>query len=67
MRFPIVVASGYFGYVGCKWLLLVLFGFLVVAALSVLAGAGVLFWLEGTKSADDYAEQFPTDVEMTIT
>jgi hypothetical protein len=30
--FPsIVVASGYFGYVGCTWLLLVLFGLLVVA------------------------------------
>jgi hypothetical protein len=34
---PTVVASGYFGYVGCTWLLLVLFGLLVVAALSVLA------------------------------
>jgi hypothetical protein len=51
---PIVVASGCFGYVGyhklsfiwvslgCTWLLLVLFGLLVVAALNVLAGAGVL-------------------------
>jgi hypothetical protein len=29
----IVVASGYFGYVGCKWSLLVLFGLLVVAVL----------------------------------
>jgi uncharacterized membrane protein YqaE (UPF0057 family) len=30
---PVVVASGYFGYVGCTWLplLLVLFGLLVVA------------------------------------
>jgi hypothetical protein len=38
--FPsIVAAAGYFGYVGCTWLLLVLFGFLVVAALSVLARA----------------------------
>jgi hypothetical protein len=36
---PILVASGYFGYVGCTWLLLVLFGLLVVAALNVLAGA----------------------------
>jgi hypothetical protein len=33
----IVIASGY-GYVGCRWLLLVLFGLLVVAALSVLVG-----------------------------
>jgi uncharacterized membrane protein len=33
--FPFVVASGYFGYVGCTWLLLVLFALLVVAALSV--------------------------------
>jgi uncharacterized oligopeptide transporter (OPT) family protein len=39
---PIVVDSCYFGYVGCMWLLLVLFGLLVVAALSVLAGVGVL-------------------------
>jgi hypothetical protein len=39
---PIVVASGYYGYVGSTWLLLVLFGLLVVAALSVLAGAGFL-------------------------
>jgi uncharacterized membrane protein len=39
---PVVVASGYFGYVGCKWLLMVLFGLLVVASLNVLAGAGVL-------------------------
>jgi hypothetical protein len=39
---PIVVASGYFGYVGCTWLLLVLFGLLVVAVLSVLARAGVM-------------------------
>jgi hypothetical protein len=37
---PIVVASGYFGYVGCTWLLLVLFGLLVVAALSVSCGGG---------------------------
>jgi hypothetical protein len=36
---PIVVASGYFGYVGCMWLLLVLFGLLIVAALNVLAAA----------------------------
>jgi hypothetical protein len=41
---PIVVASGYFGYVGCTWLLLVLFGVLVVAALGVPAWAGVLLW-----------------------
>jgi hypothetical protein len=27
---PIVVTSGSFGYVGCAWLLLVLFGLLVV-------------------------------------
>jgi hypothetical protein len=50
---PIVVASGYyFGYMvtisfiwlflGCTWLLLVLFGLLVVAPLNVLARAGVL-------------------------
>jgi hypothetical protein len=43
--FPfIVVASGYFGYVGCAWLLLVLFGLLVVAALSVLAGMGIFLF-----------------------
>jgi hypothetical protein len=35
-----VVASGYFGYVSCMLLLMVLFGLLVVAALCVLAGAG---------------------------
>jgi hypothetical protein len=40
--FPPIVASGYFGYVGCMWLFLVLFGLLVVAAFSVLATAGVL-------------------------
>jgi hypothetical protein len=28
--------------VGCTWLLLVLFGLLVVAALNILAGAGIL-------------------------
>jgi hypothetical protein len=48
---PVVVASGYFGYVGyhqfylslgCTLLLLVLFGLLVVAVMNVLAGAGVL-------------------------
>jgi hypothetical protein len=39
---PIVVASGYFGYVGCTWLLLVLFGLLVVAASSVLAQAEII-------------------------
>jgi hypothetical protein len=39
---PTLVASGYFGYVGCMCLFLVLFGLLVVAALNVLAGAGVL-------------------------
>jgi hypothetical protein len=39
---PIVVAIGYFGYVGCTWLLLVLFGLLVVNALNVLAGARIL-------------------------
>jgi hypothetical protein len=39
---PILVASGYFGYVGCMWLLLVLFGLVFMAALDVLAGAGVL-------------------------
>jgi hypothetical protein len=39
---PTVVASGYFGYVGSTWLLLVLFGLLVVAALTVLAEAGFL-------------------------
>jgi hypothetical protein len=44
---PILVASGYFGYVGCTWLVLVLFGLLVVAALSVLAGAGVLLCEDG--------------------
>jgi hypothetical protein len=38
----VVVKDSIFGYVGCRWLLLVLFGSLVVAALSVLAGAGVL-------------------------
>jgi hypothetical protein len=38
----IVVSSGYFGYVGCTWLPLVLLGSVVVAALSILAGAGVL-------------------------
>jgi hypothetical protein len=27
---PTVVASGYFGYVGCTWLVLVLFALLVV-------------------------------------
>jgi hypothetical protein len=37
-----VVATGYFGYVGCKWLLLVLFCLLVVAVLNVLAGAVLL-------------------------
>jgi hypothetical protein len=42
MRVAIVFDSGYFGYVGCMWLLLVLFGLLVVAAFNVLAGAGVL-------------------------
>jgi hypothetical protein len=36
---PIVVASGYFGYVGCTWLLMVLFDLLVVGVLSVLVGA----------------------------
>jgi hypothetical protein len=36
------VASCYFGYVGCTWLFFILFGLLVVAALSVLVGAGVL-------------------------
>jgi hypothetical protein len=35
---PLVI----FGYVGCTWLYLVLFGLLAVAAFSVLAGAGVL-------------------------
>jgi hypothetical protein len=40
---PILVASGYFGYVGCAWFLLVLFDLLVLAALSILAGVGVLF------------------------
>jgi hypothetical protein len=39
---PTAVAAGYFGYVGCVWLHLVLFGLLVVAALSVLAGVGGL-------------------------
>jgi hypothetical protein len=39
---PILFASGYFGYVGCTWLILVLSGVLVVAALSVLAVTGVL-------------------------
>jgi hypothetical protein len=49
---PLGVASGYFVYVGyhrfvwvslgCTWLLLVLFGLLVVADLNVLAGAGML-------------------------
>jgi hypothetical protein len=47
---PIVVASGYLVMwvthiwvsLGCTWLLLVLFGLLVVAALNVLPGAGVL-------------------------
>jgi hypothetical protein len=34
---PIVVVSGYFDYVDCTWLLLVLLGLLVVATLSVLA------------------------------
>jgi hypothetical protein len=38
----IVVASGYFVHGGCKWLLFVSFGLLIVTALSVLAGAGVL-------------------------
>jgi hypothetical protein len=38
---PIVVASGYFDYVGCMWLRLV-FGLLFVAALNVLAAVGVL-------------------------
>jgi hypothetical protein len=35
---PVVIAYGYLGYVGCTWLLVVLFGLLVVAALSVLDG-----------------------------
>jgi hypothetical protein len=35
---PLVI----FGYVGCTWLFLILFGLLVVAALNVLVGAGVL-------------------------
>jgi hypothetical protein len=49
---PIVVVSGYlvmcvtvsfiWVFLGCTWLLLVLFGLLVVGALNVLAGAGVL-------------------------
>jgi hypothetical protein len=39
---PIVVVSDYFDYVSCTWLLLVSFGLLVVAALSVLSGVGVL-------------------------
>jgi hypothetical protein len=39
---PIVVASGWFGYVGCTWLPLVLFSFLIVTASSVLAQSGVL-------------------------
>jgi hypothetical protein len=39
---PIVVASGYFDYVSYMWLLLVLFDMLFVAALNVLARAGVL-------------------------
>jgi hypothetical protein len=49
---PIALASGYSGYVvttsfiwvslGCTWVLLVLFGLVVVAALSVLVGVGVL-------------------------
>jgi hypothetical protein len=38
LQLPVVV----FSYVRCTWLLLVLFGLLVVSALSVLAGAGVL-------------------------
>jgi hypothetical protein len=33
---PIVVISGYFGYVGCTWLLMVLFDLLVVAAFIIL-------------------------------
>jgi hypothetical protein len=51
---PIVVASGYFGYVGCTWLLLVLFGLLVVAAMSVLVATRFLLYVffewGGTKS-----------------
>jgi hypothetical protein len=43
MRFSLVaIAACCFGYVGCTWLFLLLFGLLVVAALSVLAAAGVL-------------------------
>jgi hypothetical protein len=37
--FPLIVI---FGYAGCMWLLLILFSLLVVAALNVLVGAGVL-------------------------
>jgi hypothetical protein len=38
MLMPLVI----FGYVGCTWLFLVLFGLLVVAALNVPVWAGVL-------------------------
>jgi hypothetical protein len=34
LQVPLVI----FGYVGCKWLLMVMFGLVVVTALSVLAG-----------------------------
>jgi hypothetical protein len=35
---PLVI----FGYVGCTWLFLILFNLLVVAALNVLVGVGIL-------------------------
>jgi hypothetical protein len=38
---PTVVVSRCFGYLGCTLFLLFLFGLLVVAVLSVLAGTGV--------------------------
>jgi hypothetical protein len=41
-----LIASVYFDYVGCMWLLLVLFGLLVVAALNVVSGAGVLLFVD---------------------
>jgi hypothetical protein len=43
MRYSLVaIAACCFGYVGCTWLFLILFGLLVVAALSVLVEAEVL-------------------------
>jgi hypothetical protein len=43
-----------FGYVGCTWLPLVLFGLLAVAVLSVLAGVGVLMCAGWLSQSNDY-------------